>query len=73
MPAAPDQKPPLDFVMDIAGFAAPTVPVLGMLLLGAALSRLSMSGLPKGFWKAAALMAVLKLIIGEYPFPFLSG
>ncbi|KAH0606628.1 uncharacterized protein H6S33_003462 [Morchella sextelata] len=64
MPEAPDQNPPLDFIMDIATFAQPTVPVLGLILLGANLSRLSMKGLPKGFWKSAVLMAVLKLIVG---------
>ncbi|KAH8150835.1 uncharacterized protein LAJ45_05016 [Morchella importuna] len=64
MPEAPDQNPPLDFIMDLATFAQPTVPVLGLILLGANLSRLSMKGLPKGFWKSAVLMAVLKLIVG---------
>lgn len=66
MPQAPDQRPPLDFLMEIATFAGPTVPVIGMLLLGAALSRLSMAGLPKGFWKAAVMMALLKLVVGEF-------
>lgn len=56
--------------MEIASFAGPTVPVLGMLLLGAALSRLSMKGLPEGFWKAAVMMAVLKLVVGEFYTPF---
>lgn len=69
MPQAPDQRPPLDFLMEIAVFAGPTVPVIGMLLLGAALSRLNMSGLPKGFWKAAVMMAGLKLVVGEFLFP----
>ncbi|KAG0636778.1 hypothetical protein HOY80DRAFT_1053505 [Tuber brumale] len=64
VPNAPDNKPPLDFMMDIATFSGPCVPVLGMLLIGAALSRLSMNNLPKGFWKAAVLMALLKLVLG---------
>ncbi|KAG0138187.1 hypothetical protein HOY82DRAFT_596959 [Tuber indicum] len=64
IPNAPDNKPPLDFMMDIATFSGPCVPVLGMLLIGAALSRLSMNNLPKGFWKAALLMALLKLVLG---------
>ncbi|RPB04442.1 hypothetical protein L873DRAFT_1758966 [Choiromyces venosus 120613-1] len=64
IPNAPDDKPPLDFIMEIATFSGPCVPVLGMLLLGAALSRLSMNNLPKGFWKAAVLMALLKLVLG---------
>lgn len=70
MPQAPDQRPPLDFFMEIAVFVGPTVPVLGMLLLGAALSRLSMSGLPTGFWKAAVMMAGLKLVVGGFLFLF---
>lgn len=73
MPPAPDQKPPLDFVMEIAIFAGPTVPVLGMLLLGAALSRLSMGGLPQGFWKAVVMMAGLKLVVGELFFCLFFG
>lgn len=73
MPDAPDQRPPLDFVIDISSFAGPAVPVLGMLLLGAALSRLSMKSLPKGFWKSAVMMAGLKLVVGESLFLFIEG
>lgn len=60
---APDDKPPLDFLMEITSFAGPAVPVLGLTLLGAALSRLTLKGLPKGFWKAVLCMAILKLIV----------
>jgi predicted permease len=67
MPTAPDEKPPLDFVMDICDFGGSAVPVLGMILLGAALSRMSIKGLPEGFWKSAASMAFLKLIISMAP------
>ena len=59
--------------MDIATFSGPCTPVLGMLLLGAALSRLSLKSLPKGFWKSAALMAVFKLVIGKTFSPLLEG
>lgn len=38
--------------------------VMGMILLGAELSKLSFNGLPKGFWKSAVSMAVLKLVVG---------
>ena len=61
---APDSRPPLDFIMEITGFAGPCVPVLGLLLLGAAFSRLSIKSLPQGFWKSVAAMACLKLVVG---------
>lgn len=60
---APDQKPPLDFIMEITRFAGPSVPVLGLILLGAAFSRMSIKSLPKGFWKSIIAMAIFKLII----------
>ncbi|KAI5807603.1 hypothetical protein DFH27DRAFT_546979 [Peziza echinospora] len=61
---APDSRPPLDFIMEITGFAGPCVPVLGLLLLGAAFSRLSIKSLPQGFWKSVVAMACLKLVVG---------
>ncbi|KAI5785871.1 auxin efflux carrier [Geopyxis carbonaria] len=64
MPDAPDAKPPLDFIMEICSFGGLAVPVLGMTLLGAALGKLSLSNLPKGFWKSVLAMAILKLVIG---------
>ncbi|KAF8474234.1 auxin efflux carrier [Kalaharituber pfeilii] len=64
MDDAPDHKPPLDFIMEITRFAGPCVPVLGLILLGAAFSRLSVKNLPKGFWKSIVAMAVLKLVVG---------
>lgn len=65
MPNAPDDKPPLDFLMEICSFGGDTVPVIGMVLLGAALSRLSITTLPKGFWKSVGCMALLKLGLGK--------
>lgn len=70
MPSAPDDKPPLDFIMEICTFGGSAVPVIGMLLLGANLSRMSINNLPSGFWKSTVLMAVLKLVISmlcHYP------
>lgn len=61
---APDKKPPLDFIMEITRFAGPSVPVLGLILLGAAFSRMSIKSLPKGFWKSIVVMAVFKLVVG---------
>jgi hypothetical protein len=65
MPSAPDDKPPLDFLMDICNFGGDATPVLGMILLGAALSRMTIKGLPKGFWKSIVSMATLKLVVGR--------
>lgn len=61
---APDQKPPLDFIMEITSFAGPSAPVLGLILLGAAFSRMSIKSLPKGFWKSITVMAIFKLVVG---------
>ncbi|CCX04587.1 Similar to Protein ECM3; acc. no. Q99252 [Pyronema omphalodes CBS 100304] len=64
MPNAPDHRPPLDFIMEICNFGGSAVPMIGTILLGAALARLKINGLPKGFWKSALGMAVLKLVVG---------
>lgn len=63
MPAGPDGDPPLDFIMDITSFAEPVVPVLGLILLGAAMSRLQIKSLPKGYWISVATMSALKLVV----------
>lgn len=61
---APDRKPPLDFIMEITGFAGPFVPVLGLIILGATFSRMSIKNLPIGFWKSQVMLAILRLIVG---------
>jgi len=66
MSSAPDDKPPLDFIMEICTFGGSAVPVIGMLLVGANLSRMSTKNLPNGFWKATVMMSVLKLIVGMF-------
>jgi hypothetical protein len=68
MPSAPDGRPPLDFVMEIASFGGSAVPVIGMVLLGTALSKLTVKSLPKGFWKSVVSMAFLKLVVGVYKY-----
>lgn len=60
---APDQRPPLDFIMETARFVGPSAPVMGLMLLGAAFSRMSIKSLPKGFWKSIIVMAIFKLVI----------
>lgn len=63
MPSAPDSKPPLDVVMEIGKFAGPLVPIMGLTMLGAAMSRLTIKSLPKGFWSTVSVMSVLKLVV----------
>jgi hypothetical protein len=62
MPNAPDSKPPLDVVMEIGKFAGPLVPIMGLTMLGAAMSRLTIKSMPKGFWSTVSVMSVLKLV-----------
>ncbi|RPA80635.1 auxin efflux carrier [Ascobolus immersus RN42] len=64
MPTAPDSRPPLDVIMEIGKFAGPLVPIMGLTMLGAAMSRLTIKSLPKGFWSTVSVMSVLKLVVG---------
>ncbi|KAK9456629.1 auxin efflux carrier [Dipodascopsis uninucleata] len=60
---APDGKPILDFVMDFTSFIGQASVPLGLSLLGSSIGRLKINGLPKGFWKCIALIALLKLVV----------
>ncbi|RVD86953.1 uncharacterized protein DFL_005203 [Arthrobotrys flagrans] len=64
MPTAPDGKPPLDFVIQFASYGGQLSPVMGLAMLGAALSRITVRHLPKGFWMSIAATCFLKLIVG---------
>ncbi|KAK6520101.1 Protein M3, variant 2 [Arthrobotrys conoides] len=64
MPNAPDGRPPLDFILQFASYGGQLSPVMGLAMLGAALSRISVRQLPKGFWMSIAATCFLKLIIG---------
>lgn len=63
MPNAPDSQPPLSFIMDIASYIGAASVPLGLLLLGATISRLQVKKMPKGFWKTAVAVTVSRLII----------
>ena len=63
MPDAPDGQPPLSFIMDIASYIGAASVPLGLLLLGATISRLQVKKMPKGFWKTAVAVTVSRLII----------
>ncbi|KAK6340225.1 Protein M3, variant 3 [Orbilia blumenaviensis] len=64
MPTAPDGKPPLDFIIQFASYGGQLSPVMGIAMLGAALSRIRVRHLPKGFWMSIAATCFLKLIVG---------
>lgn len=63
IPSAPDGRAPLSFIMDFASFVGNAEVPLGLATLGATISRLSLKGLPKGFWKSVVTMTVLKLVV----------
>lgn len=63
IPDAPDSQPPLSFIMDIASYIGAASVPLGLLLLGATISRLQVKKMPKGFWKTAVAVTVSRLII----------
>ncbi|KAF3276430.1 Protein M3, variant 2 [Orbilia oligospora] len=64
MPNAPDGRPPLDFIIQFASYGGQLSPVMGLAMLGAALSRITVRHLPKGFWMSIAATCFLKLIVG---------
>ena len=63
IPPAPDNQPPLSFIIDIAGYIGAASVPLGLLLLGATISRLQIKKMPKGFWKTALMITAVRLII----------
>lgn len=60
---APDNQPPLSFVMDICLYVGAASVPLGLLLLGATISRLKVKLMPPGFWKTAVGLTLLRLVI----------
>ncbi|CAN3373481.1 hypothetical protein DIURU_003036 [Diutina rugosa] len=63
IPTAPDHQPPLSFVMDIVSYIGAASVPLGLLLLGATISRLQVKKMPKGFWKTAVGITVSRLVV----------
>lgn len=62
-PSAPDTKPPLHFLLDTAAFIGSSEVPLGLLLLGATLGRLNISGVLKGFIVTSVSLAICRLAI----------
>lgn len=60
---APDGQPPLSFIIDIASYLGQACVPLGLLLLGATISRLKVKNMYPGFWKTAAMITISRLVI----------
>lgn len=63
MPNAPDQQPPLSFVMDITSYVGAACVPIGLLLLGATIARLKVKNVVEGFWKTVVMITACRLII----------
>lgn len=60
---APDGQPPLSFVIDLTSYIGAASVPLGLILLGATISRLQVKSMPKGFWKTAVMITASRLIL----------
>lgn len=60
---APDKQPPLSFVIDLVSYVGNASVPLGLLLLGATISRLRIKSMPPGFWKTAIAITATRLIL----------
>lgn len=63
IPNAPDEMPPLSFLMDLASYVGAASVPLGLLLLGATIARLKVNQMVPGFWKTAVMVTAARLII----------
>lgn len=63
LPNAPDGMPPLSFIIDFTGYVAQACVPLGLLILGATLSRLEVSQLSWKFIRTPLMLSLLRLVI----------
>lgn len=63
MPDAPDKKPPLSFMIDLASYVGAASVPLGLLLLGATIARLKVNQMVPGFWKTAVMITACRLVV----------
>ncbi|CUM66223.1 uncharacterized protein PRCAT00003883001 [Priceomyces carsonii] len=63
IPPAPDKQPPLSFIIDLTSYVGAASVPLGLLMLGATISRLKVKSMPRGFWKTAILLTALRTIV----------
>ncbi|AGO13418.1 AaceriACL080Wp [[Ashbya] aceris (nom. inval.)] len=62
IPNAPDELPPLSFLLDFTSYIGAASVPFGLMLLGATLGRLRFGNLHPGFWKAALVLVLFRLI-----------
>ncbi|AET40116.1 putative ATPase ECM3 Ecym_5358 [Eremothecium cymbalariae DBVPG len=60
---APDNLPPLNFVMDLTGFAGPACVPYALMMVGATFARIKIRKLHPGLWKTAVAMVFVKQFI----------
>ncbi|RLV95800.1 Protein ECM3 [Spathaspora sp. JA1] len=63
IPPAPDGQPPLSFIIDLTSYIGAASVPLGLILLGATISRLQVKKMPAGFWKTALMITGSRLIV----------
>ncbi|KAI3406750.2 ECM3 [Candida oxycetoniae] len=63
MPNAPDEQPPLSFLIDLTSYVGAASVPLGLLLLGATLARLQVKKMPPGFWKTALMVTITRMVL----------
>lgn len=61
--SGPDGQAVLSFVMDFASFVGAAQVPVGIMLLGASISRLKFNALPNGFWKTVTAITLFKLVL----------
>ncbi|CAM9016788.1 unnamed protein product [Wickerhamomyces anomalus] len=63
MPNAPDELPPLNFIMDYTSYVGAASVPFALILLGGSIARLKLGSLYPGFWRASLLLVVLRLCV----------
>lgn len=63
MPNAPDELPPLSFIMDYTSYVGAASVPFALILLGGSIARLKLGNLHPGFWRASLLLVVLRLCV----------
>lgn len=63
IPNAPDNEPPLSFVIDLTSYVGAASVPLGLLLLGATIARLKVNSIIPGFWKTVVMITMCRLIV----------
>lgn len=60
---APDDMPPLDFIMEFLSFFGAAQVPLGLMMLGGTMANLKIGKMVKGFWRTLALICIFKLAL----------